>query len=113
MRFYGQSGQAMLITVLILSGTMLAATTVAGLLMTYQIRQATNITDSTKAIFAADAGIEWALYRSFKNANYPMPTFGNGASVTLVFTPPTGFPTSVKSTGNAGKVARAFELTFE
>lgn len=51
----------MLLTTLAIGGTILAATTIAGLLMVYQISQATDIANSTKAIFAADAGTEWGL----------------------------------------------------
>jgi hypothetical protein len=57
-----RDGQAMLLTVLALGGTLLGATTIAGLLMIYQIRQNSDIRDSTKAIFAADAGIELTNY---------------------------------------------------
>lgn len=57
----------MLLTVLILSGVILAATTIAGLLMLYQIRQSSDIANSTKAIYAADSGIERALYNLIKN----------------------------------------------
>ncbi len=52
----------MLITVIALGGTLLGATTIAGLLMLHQIRQATDLRDSNKAIFAADAGLELARY---------------------------------------------------
>ncbi|MDO8430221.1 MAG: hypothetical protein Q7S73_02540 [bacterium] len=62
-------GQVMLITVLALSGTILGATTIAGLLMLYQIRQATDVVNSTKAIFAADSGFEWRLYKFYKTDN--------------------------------------------
>ncbi len=61
-KFDPRSGQAMLLTVIALGGTLLGATTIAGLLMLYQIRQATDLKDSNKAIFAADAGIEMVGY---------------------------------------------------
>lgn len=57
-----REGQAMLLTVIALGGTLLGATTIAGLLMLYQIRQATDLKDSNKAIFAADAGMEMVSY---------------------------------------------------
>ena len=57
-----RSGQAMLITVLALGGAILGATTVAGLLTLYQIRATTDAESSAKAVFAADAGVEWAQY---------------------------------------------------
>lgn len=102
-------GQVMLSTVLILSGTILGATAIAGLLMLYQVRQSTNIGDSAKAIFAADAGLEYEFYRKYKDAGYIAPTLTNGASfaTTLIGT------TTVQSVGSAGEVVRAFEATFE
>lgn len=60
------NGQVMLLAVLVISGTILGATTVAGMLMLNQLRQATNIGLSMQAIFAADTGIEWELFKLFK-----------------------------------------------
>lgn len=65
----------MLLTVLIISGTILGATTIAGILMVNQIRQTTNVASSFQAIFAADAGLEWELYKMFKNPDYAKPLF--------------------------------------
>ena len=64
-----KSGQVMLITVVALSGTLLGATTIAGLLMLYQLRQASDIANSAKAIMAADAGLEWRIYKFLKGDN--------------------------------------------
>jgi len=52
----------MLLTVFTLGSTLLGAATIAGLLIVYEIRQSTDLANSGKAIFAADAGTEWALY---------------------------------------------------
>ncbi len=65
-----RSGQAMLIAVLALGGAILGATTVAGLLTLYQIRATTDTANSAKAIFAADAGTEWALFNYYKGTSY-------------------------------------------
>lgn len=95
----------MLLTVLILGGSMLAASTIAGYLMLLKIRGASDITNSTKAVFAADTGVEWELYKQFKNPAYPKPSFSNNAD----------FQTSkscIKSIGQATGVFRAFELNF-
>ncbi|MDO8557519.1 MAG: hypothetical protein Q7R98_03630 [Candidatus Jorgensenbacteria bacterium] len=43
----------------------MSASVVAGLLTAYQIRQANDTVESMKAFFAADAGIEQALYNYF------------------------------------------------
>lgn len=77
-------GQVMLLTVLSIGGTILGASTIAGLLMVYQIRSATDFTNSAKAIFAADTGIEWAQYNYFNptsSAELSLPLFSNGSSV--------------------------------
>ena len=62
----------MLLTVLIVSGTILGATTIAGLLMLYQLRQVTNFGYSVQAFFAADSGLEWKLYQ-LKDPDRPAP----------------------------------------
>ena len=62
----------MLLTTITLSGALLGATTIAGLLMLYQIRQTTDIANSTKAIFAADGGLEWGLYTASCETTTPV-----------------------------------------
>lgn len=52
----------MIVTTLLISGLILVATTVAGFLVSMQVRQATDTEMSARAIFAADAGIEASLY---------------------------------------------------
>lgn len=100
----------MLITVLFLSGSILGATTIAGLLTLYQLRQSANASDSAKALFAADSGLEWELYKHYRDESYPEPVMENGA---VFRTTVSG--NVVKSTGFADAkeiVARAFQLTF-
>jgi hypothetical protein len=75
----------MLLTVLSIGGTILGATTIAGLLMLYQIRSATDLANSAKAVFAADAGTEWALYNYFNPTSMlTLPSFSNGAGVSVI-----------------------------
>lgn len=81
-----RDGQVLILTVLALGGALLGATAIAGLLTTYQIRQTTDLANSARAIFAADAGIEWGLYNFFCSLNpakscplSSVPIFGNGA----------------------------------
>lgn len=73
----------MLLTVLILGGSILGASAIAGYLMTLKIRNSSDIINSTKAIYAADAGIEWKLYNLFKNS-YPKPVFFNGVQFEII-----------------------------
>jgi len=58
----------MLIAILTLGGAILGATSIAGLLMLYQIRSTTDSENSAKAIFAADTGVNWALDTYFNSS---------------------------------------------
>ena len=100
-------GQVMLLTVLLLGGSLIAPSTIAGYLMVLKIRQSSDIANSTKAIFAADTGIEWDLYKRLKNPNYPKPQLSNGATFEVF-----AEASSTKSIGTAAKSSRAFEYTF-
>jgi hypothetical protein len=103
-----EKGQVMLLTVLVIGGLLLGASSIAGLLMVYQLRQASDIANSTKAIFAADTGLEWELYRMFKDSGYPKPPMTNNAEYnTIVYG--TSTIISVSKSQNA---SRAFELTL-
>ncbi len=122
------SGQAMIMTVLALGGTMLGATTVAGLLMVYQIRQSTDMANSMKAIYAADAGLEWTLHNFFITGSpLPSPVFADAkSSVSSTMTCKdsggqimscAGDPLSidkveVRTVGKNGNVNRAFLINF-
>ena len=112
-----EQGQVMLMTTLILSSTLLAATTLAGLLMIYQVRQSGNATRSAEALYAADAGIEAELYRFYQNAcSESIPTLDNGAQIdTQVTRQPNddgGQDIVIKSTGSSNRNARAFSLNL-
>ncbi|MDP3991573.1 MAG: hypothetical protein Q8P66_01550 [Candidatus Colwellbacteria bacterium] len=109
------SGQAMLLTVMLLTGVILSTTSLAALITLYQMRQATDAASSNQAIFAADAGIECALYKKFKEekGNRELEeecseiNFGNKAEVKVV-----AEGGSIKSVGKSRRSARAFEVTL-
>lgn len=113
-----QGGQAMLLTVMLLSSAILGATSLAALLVLFQLRQATDAKASTQAIFAADSGIECVLFeRIVGTQNYA--NCGEGSQVDLdngsfytVIVDTTGGGTVVKSVGRAGRTTRALEITF-
>jgi hypothetical protein len=91
-----RDGQAMLIAILTLGGAILGATSLAGLLLLYQIRSTTDTENSAKAIFAADSGANWALYAYFNTTSTSpapaQPTFDIGdvtVSTTCYTTPGT------------------------
>ncbi len=78
----------------------------------YQLRQATDVKGSMKAVFAADAGIEWAFYNEKKlEGALPYPNSGpkmtNGSKVTI--TKNAADPLPLKSVGQSGRSARAFQ----
>lgn len=121
-----RNGQTLLLATLAIGGTLLGATTIAGLFMTYQIRQSVDLESSAQAIFAADAGIEWQLYNFFNaSAAFPDPNpFGNRAEFVVECydseIPPnliscSGLTTtsSIKSIGRAGNVSRAFLIYLQ
>lgn len=114
----------MLLTVLIVSGTILGATTIAGLLMLYELRQATHFGQSLQALFAADTGLEWKLYQQFQDNNYPPPVMSVDTQSDFVVVG--NASSSIQSIGCAGAiipnakasrcprpVTRAFELIFK
>lgn len=103
------NGQVMLLTVLVIGGLLLGASAIAGLMMVYQIRQSSDVVNSTKAIFAADTGIEWELYRMFKDSDYPKPTMTNQAD----FSTTVSGASTVKSIGSSHRSSRAFEMTLQ
>lgn len=115
----------MILTVLTLGGALLGATTIAGLLMLYQVRQGADVNHSARAVYAADSGIEWGLYNLLcqtDSTKQPCPideppTFRNGASVEVLCLDDAGnavpscspdTTVTIKSLGMSANVARAF-----
>lgn len=110
-----QSGQTMLVTVMILSSAILGATVLASLLVLFQLRQASDAKSSTQAIFAADSGIECIIFErvgeTFNYDNCGASTqinLDNGASYVVEDLGGDTF----KAVGRSGRAARAFEISF-
>lgn len=103
-----KKGQIMLLTVLLLGASMFLASTIAGYLLLLRIRQSSDTANSAKAIYAAESGIEWDLYRRFKNSARPAPVFENGASLNVV----RDGSSTTKSIGSSNNIFRAFLLTI-
>lgn len=114
----------MILTVLALGGTILGATAIAGTLMLYQIRQASDLVKSSEAIYYADGGIECGLNSFFSELTQTSPTFtvdscvnastsvsfkcgNNGNSICTN----NATPTAVVSIGSSGDVKRAFYVS--
>jgi len=114
-----KSGQVMLLTAVLISGIVLSATSLAGLLTIYQLRQVTDVNSSTKAIFAADTGIEWELYKKFGDSKAYPPHgantnvgLDNGATFQTFLTTDPSNPSLVNSVGTSGRSSRAFQIYF-
>ena len=88
-----KSGQAMILTVVMIGGMFLSASAIAGLLMFYQLQQANDTGNSTIAIFAADAALEYATYYYFNTYRYDPACATN---------PCPDFPVTVPALSNGG-----------
>jgi hypothetical protein len=62
-------GQTLLITILFLAAAFISVTVISGMLMVNQMNQGAKITDSAKAIFAADAAMERGFFWVFRCKN--------------------------------------------
>ena len=105
-----QSGIALILTVIISSIVLLTAGLIASIVM-IQLKLASDISDSTIAIYAADSGVEWQLYQIRRGASVPAPIMSNGASILTTIIG--GYPNfTIKSLGSYGLVKRQLEVSF-
>jgi len=100
-----QKGQVLLITVLILMSTFALAISMGGMVL-YELRAMVNTNESVKALYAAESGIEWQLFRANKG-NTDLPVMTNGTT----YENDSG-PGYIRSSGNSGRVNRAMEVSF-
>ncbi len=93
------NGQALLIVVVFMGAVMLGISVISGFLFTQRLRTSVQITKSTQAIFAADAGIEAHLYDIFRGGcdGGPSPGFTSNSSETITSADPAcGITTKAK-----------------
>lgn len=113
----------MILTVLVLSSTVLALSAIGSYLMMIRLRISSNIVNTTKAIYIADAGIECEAYNQLKAGGalncdagpynaflYNEGIADPGASYTTVYAPGPG--AYARSTGSYRNVNRSFRLDF-
>ena len=120
-------GQVILILSMFLGVSVAVGIAIAGFLTVFQIRQARGAANSAKAIFAADAGLEWGLCGIVHPAPGPRvcsgppapdqrfcpplpPTFGNDAEVEIEVECRGNLPRKIISTGSVGETVRVLEL---
>lgn len=63
--FNNEKGQIILLSIMILGGVMIGSATIGSYLLRLQINQVNEATESTNALFAADAGLEavsWCFF---------------------------------------------------
>ncbi|KKS25693.1 MAG: hypothetical protein UU85_C0001G0123 [Candidatus Wolfebacteria bacterium GW2011_GWA2_42_10] len=112
----GNKGQAMLLAVLLIGSGILTMTAVSGYLTLQRVRMSSDTVNSTKAVFAADAGIECELFNYFKRASVNCGKLffeDNKVSIkTSIVVDASSTPRYIKSIGSASRAYRAFMMGF-
>lgn len=112
------SGQIMLLSIMIIGTSILVVSVVAGYLMVQRLRFSSNMVDSAKAVFAADAGIECEQYNIFHpsaifDCNNPaVLNFDDSLTTVATLRGLIGMTNYIKSTGTSNKSKRAFYLSY-
>lgn len=112
-QFKKNDGQAILVLTMILGAGILGITTIAGFISVQKIRGATDVRDSVKAIYAADAGTDCALYELYVNYATSSEIGGKcnftigGSDVNVSYDSSANV---IKSIGESGRVSRGFGL---
>ncbi len=113
------SGQIMLLSVMLVSAAMIGATAIGGFVVIQQFKQVHSAYDSTQALFAADAGIESAMFCITQIVNcddtgdIPTPTFSYpNVSVGMSFNI-AGSIYTVTAEGRSNNSVRALEVVVE
>ena len=92
-------------------GALVGASAVASSMMLRQIRQSMQSIDSTKAIFAAESGIELTLYKHFKDNTYEGVSLLPESRATFkVSTSTESDILRIKSVGKSKSSSRALEI---
>ncbi len=107
-----EKGQVLMLTVLLLSLASSLASFLAGSIILYQVRAASEVASAVVAIFAADGGVQCELYRQLRGPSVSCPpTFTNGAtsssSANVI-----GSSTIIRSKGIFRDTSRALEASF-
>ncbi|MDI6821189.1 MAG: hypothetical protein QMD65_03365 [Patescibacteria group bacterium] len=107
-----RSGQVMILSIILLGGILISATAIAGLLVIYQIRQANDTVNSTKAFFAADAALEWKTYEYIKATTTILIFETPGLTFNATTSTDDGGYFVISSQGFSGQAVRALESLF-
>ncbi|MEK7566311.1 MAG: hypothetical protein AAB494_01395 [Patescibacteria group bacterium] len=120
-----QKGQVILLTLLFIGSSILIFSTIAGYMMIQRIRASSDTMDSTKAIFAADSGVECMLFKyastTENRSNLNCNTASSGflsfddnfvSAYTEIASSSVGSSSYIKSVGTSNRSKRAFYLGF-
>lgn len=102
-----QSGIAILAS-LLLAGIMISIMLVLMAIFIPKIRVASDVKNSTAAVYAAESALEWCLYIDRVDDTAPRPVMSNGAT----FEVSDCKVKPVKATGTYRGISRAFEIGF-
>lgn len=127
-KFRENKGQIMLMSVLLICGAILGVSALASTLVLQQIKKSTATGESARAVFAAEAGIERALYYRYQETRWVNDVEVPACSVesnpdldgvlqvdtehTAKYTIRTDGCASASSLGESGRSARAFSILF-
>ncbi|AKM78204.1 MAG: hypothetical protein UY31_C0013G0013 [Candidatus Wolfebacteria bacterium GW2011_GWE1_48_7] len=117
-----RTGQSMILTVLVLSSAVLALSAIGGYMMLIRLRINSDIVNTTKAIYIADAGLECEAYNQFQLADIdcndiPYNAFPHTSGVvdpraSYVSEYTAGPPSYMLSKGSYRSASRSFRLGF-
>ncbi len=109
------SGQAVIITILIV-GFLLSIALTLSLLFIPKIRASSEISKSSAALYAAESAIEWCLYVN-RHSSVTAPVMANSATyingiTNLPFNPADCLAATIKAIGTYQGISRSFEISF-
>lgn len=110
MSFRNEKGQLLLITLLVMGGVFAVGMAV-GLAFLNEARTSRQSLDSVKAIYAAQSGLEFELYKCFKNPSAAAPPMTNGTCYTSQTT--TGAATTSHAIGLSLGVRRGLDVGID
>ena len=114
-------GQVMLMSVLLICGAILAVSALASSLVLQQLKKSTAAGESARAVFAADAGVERALWERYHNSAVQSGCASSTSPLSFsdMLTNDSEYTTLIKgcdyasSLGEYGRSVRAFHISFD
>ncbi|MBI5306632.1 hypothetical protein HZB04_03565 [Candidatus Wolfebacteria bacterium] len=117
-KFKNNRGQIMLLAVSMIGFAILTSTSIVGYIFLQKIRMATIVVDATKAIYAADAGVECEIYNIKNGGDKKIcNSSNNGGSLSFddqkVKVTTTKNSNPIRSIGVSNNTNRAFSVSWQ